>query len=1087
MPPAAGPGSVGGMSAPAPPGPPRPEIAELTWIAAELERLEESRRRLLARRAFLVAELARPRPPGAPVTSGGQPPPRSAPGAGGPRRRREMSRRTVARLLLAAGGTLVVIAAAVFTVANWASLGPAGRGAVLLAVTALALAAPWPLARRDLAATAEAAAAIGLALTVADADLGWRLVSGAPGLGLGSASLACAALTAAWAAYGGWAPVRGPRLAATGLAQFPLPLAAAATVPGAGPVALALAATAGGDLVLAAWAARHGPGLAGPRRAGCLAAIVTWAAAVVTAAWAAATAQAGQTPWAAAAFMLAGAVGVAGARLRWLPGRPTGLITGSSGALLAAGPAPLVAPGLPAGWRVAAFAGSGAAVATAVWWARPAGRVVRSLAGPVAAAGAAVLGAAGLAAPPRALSALSYPLAWAGIWAGPAVSARAGRAPWAVWHGWPATPVVLALAALACWLGPAAPPVTRGAAARSKAWPVAVALTALAVGSVPVAVGLPGWAALVTLTALAAAALAAGSMLAGDGVAGTGGGVAGTAAVTGLLVAVSAALWSLTGPAVTLVELAALTVICAAAAVLARPGLPRPGVPRSGVALARLPAVVATAAAVATTAGLACAAALAGGLPATRAAFAVAGVAAAAVGAAQFLRGSRPVHALVLELSAVPLVLLALTMASPRAGAASVLAALVALLSAALACCWQGSRRATALAAAMAAAAVAAVPQLPVLVPAAVTPFRYAARPWLGIPAAPAAVAAGLPLALAVLAACAVAAVVAAWAAVSSSYVPAGAAVAAASLTLAWALDAPAATLAALGCLAAAGAMCAWRAPLAVVRAGAAAASVLGLCALAACAALAAGLPAWQAGLAALAAVAVAQWAAAWLARARPELSLAVEMAGWAAAVAAAAPGLRGPGHASVELTVTGTLCLCVALRPGRRFLLWPGLGQAEAALCAWLVSAGVHAPEPYTVPAAAVLLAAGWRRSRRSPRLGSWACYGPGLALLLLPSLVAVWLLPGWARPLVLGLAAAGITLAGGRARLLAPLLLGGATVVLDAGHELAPAVQQLAGMLPHWVPIAVIGLVLLAVGATYEARLRDLGRLRAALGRMR
>jgi hypothetical protein len=35
--------------------------------------------------------------------------------------------------------------------------------------------------------------------------------------------------------------------------------------------------------------------------------------------------------------------------------------------------------------------------------------------------------------------------------------------------------------------------------------------------------------------------------------------------------------------------------------------------------------------------------------------------------------------------------------------------------------------------------------------------------------------------------------------------------------------------------------------------------------------------------------------------------------------------------------------------------------------------------------------------------------------------------------------------------------------------------------------VPIALIGLVLLAVGATYEARLRDLGRLRTVLGRMR
>ena len=45
----------------------------------------------------------------------------------------------------------------------------------------------------------------------------------------------------------------------------------------------------------------------------------------------------------------------------------------------------------------------------------------------------------------------------------------------------------------------------------------------------------------------------------------------------------------------------------------------------------------------------------------------------------------------------------------------------------------------------------------------------------------------------------------------------------------------------------------------------------------------------------------------------------------------------------------------------------------------------------------------------------------------------------------------------------------------------------RQLAAMLPGWVPIAVIGLILFAVGATYEARLRDLGRIRAALGKMR
>jgi len=309
----------------------------------------------------------------------------------------------------------------------------------------------------------------------------------------------------------------------------------------------------------------------------------------------------------------------------------------------------------------------------------------------------------------------------------------------------------------------------------------------------------------------------------------------------------------------------------------------------------------------------------------------------------------------------------------------------------------------------------------------------------------------------------------------------------AASLTLAWALAAPLPTLVVLGGLAVAGGVCGWRAPLAAVRAGAAAASVLCVCAFAASAALAAGWPAWQAGLAALAAVAAAQYTAARLARPRPGLSLAVEVAGWAAAVVAAAPGLRDLRQASVVLTVTGTICLCVALRPGRRLLLWLGLALVEAALWAWLASAGVHAPEPYTVPAAAVLLVVGWRRSRRPPPVCSWITYGPGLAVLLVPSLVAVWQLPGWARPLVLGVVAAAIALAGGRARLIAPLLLGGAVVILDAGHELAPAVRQLAGVLPRWVPIAVIGVVLLVVGATYEARLRDLGRIRTALGGMR
>src|SRR5215831_4489691 len=488
------------------PSPPRPEIAELTWIAAELERVEEARRWLLDRRAFLLAELAHPRPPAAPAASTGPAPP-------APRRRREMSRRAVARLLLAAGGALVVIAAAVFTVANWSGMGAAGRGAVLLAVTTLVLAAPWPLARRDLAATAEAVAAIGLALTLADADLGGRLVSGGPRFGPGPAALACAVLAAAWAAYGRLAPVRGPRLAAIGLAQFPLPLAAAAIVPGPGPVAFVLTVTAGGDLLLAARAARKQ--LAAERLVASLAAAVTWTGAIITAAAAAAPHGAG-TRWPAAVFVLAGVIGVLAARMSWIPGQLAAVITGLSGGLVAAGVALPVAPVLPGGWQIAAYAVSGAVIATAVWWARPltrpAGEATRSLAGPLAAGGAAVLGVAGLAVAPVALAGLLYPLTWVGAaWAG--LAGPAGKSPLMIGPGWPATPVALGLAGLACWLWPVTWRPAVRPRARSVAWSGAVAVTALAVVSVPVAVGMSYWAALVTLTALAAAMLVGGSLL----------------------------------------------------------------------------------------------------------------------------------------------------------------------------------------------------------------------------------------------------------------------------------------------------------------------------------------------------------------------------------------------------------------------------------------------------------------------------------------------------------------------------------------------------------------------------------------------
>ncbi|MEU5098586.1 hypothetical protein [Streptomyces sp. NPDC020996] len=209
--------------------------------------------------------------------------------------------------------------------------------------------------------------------------------------------------------------------------------------------------------------------------------------------------------------------------------------------------------------------------------------------------------------------------------------------------------------------------------------------------------------------------------------------------------------------------------------------------------------------------------------------------------------------------------------------------------------------------------------------------------------------------------------------------------------------------------------------------------------------------------------------------------------------VAGAATGLLAIGLAACDapmlalvLALCGVITAGTALRPGRRHA-----GYAAAVLfvlAGWvrLAAWDVTAPEAYALPVTVPALVVGVLRRQRDPRTSSWTAYGPGLAVTLLPSLVAAWADPHVTRPLLLGTGALLVTLAGARHRLQAPLLLGGSVLVLDALHELAPYVVQVTDALPRWVPPALAGLLLLALGATYESRIRDVRRVREVLGRM-
>ncbi|MFF6910087.1 SCO7613 C-terminal domain-containing membrane protein [Streptomyces sp. NPDC012389] len=217
-------------------------------------------------------------------------------------------------------------------------------------------------------------------------------------------------------------------------------------------------------------------------------------------------------------------------------------------------------------------------------------------------------------------------------------------------------------------------------------------------------------------------------------------------------------------------------------------------------------------------------------------------------------------------------------------------------------------------------------------------------------------------------------------------------------------------------------------------------------------------------------------------------VALPVELAGTLGALVAIGLAVGRAPFLALVLALCGVLAAGAAVRPERR----PVAGYLAAVLfvaATWvrLAAWDVSAPEAYTLPVTVPALVVGVLRRRKDPEASSWTAYGPGLAATLLPSLAVAWTDPDWLRPLLLGVAALVVTLLGAKYRLQALLLLGGAVLALDTLHELAPYVVQVAGALPRWLPPALAGLLLLAVGATYEQRLRDARKLKDVLGRMR
>ena len=203
---------------------------------------------------------------------------------------------------------------------------------------------------------------------------------------------------------------------------------------------------------------------------------------------------------------------------------------------------------------------------------------------------------------------------------------------------------------------------------------------------------------------------------------------------------------------------------------------------------------------------------------------------------------------------------------------------------------------------------------------------------------------------------------------------------------------------------------------------------------------------------------------------------LGADVAGAGTAIAAVACAANDPGWLSWTLGGAGLAALVMSVRQDRRPVGLVGGLLLSASSWVRLADAGVQAPEPYVAPLAAAALVAGWFRRRSHPTASSWEAYGAALSLALIPTLLRSFADETPTRGLLLLVFCVGLVLVGSATREQAPLALGAVVGALDALWLLAPY----ANALPRWLLLGFLGLLLVAVGATYEARLRDVRTLR-------
>jgi hypothetical protein len=132
-------------------------------------------------------------------------------------------------------------------------------------------------------------------------------------------------------------------------------------------------------------------------------------------------------------------------------------------------------------------------------------------------------------------------------------------------------------------------------------------------------------------------------------------------------------------------------------------------------------------------------------------------------------------------------------------------------------------------------------------------------------------------------------------------------------------------------------------------------------------------------------------------------------------------------------------------------------------------------------------MTSAGAIRMRRDRSLHSWPALGPGLVVLLVPSFLADFADPQTWRLVMLGAVAFAMMLVGVFARLQAPFLLGAGVLALHGVTQLWPVIALVYAQVWWWLWLAIAGVALIAIAATYERQLRFAKRVITTVAALR